>query len=147
MPALRNQRHERFAIEISEGLSQSEAYKRAGYKEDRGHSSRLAANGNVQARIAELQAKTAEKILEKTAMDRAWVLEELRANFERHKETYGAVANRALELTRKGRRGWWDDQVAGCAATLTTSISAVSLLPLVSGPSSTEITTRTRKNT
>ena len=34
-------------------------------------------------------------------MDRAWVLEELRANLERHKETNGAVANRALELIGK----------------------------------------------
>jgi phage terminase small subunit len=101
MPALKNPRHERFAIEISKGLSQFEAYTRAGYKADRGHSSRLAANGNVQARIAELQARTVEKIVEETAMDRAWVLEELRANYERHKETNGAVANRALELIGK----------------------------------------------
>ena len=46
----------------------------------------------------------------------------------------------------KRRRGWWDDQVAGCATPLMISRSAVSGLPLVSGPSSTEITTRTRKS-
>jgi hypothetical protein len=75
---------------------------------------------------------------------------------QRSKREHSAYADeiphlRNLERTRhgarKGRRGWWDDQVAGCAApTLMTSRSAVSLLPLVSGPSSTEITTRTRKN-
>jgi hypothetical protein len=48
-------------------------------------------------------------------------------------------------LSRR-RRGRWDDQVAGCATPLMTSRSAVSVLPLVSGPSSTEITTRTRKS-
>ena len=57
----------------------------------------------------------------------------------------GHTSPRWAERTRhgalsKGRRGWWDDQVAGCAATLMTSISAVSLLPFVSGPSITEIT-------
>src|SRR6516165_8371395 len=56
-------------------------------------------------------------------------------DFARH----GALSN--------GHSGWWDHQVAGCAApTLMTSRSAVSFLPLVSGPSSTEITTRTRKS-
>ena len=48
-------------------------------------------------------------------------------------------------LSRR-RRDRWDDQVAGCATPLMTSRSAVSVLPLVSGPSSTEITTRTRKS-
>jgi hypothetical protein len=48
-------------------------------------------------------------------------------------------------LSRRSR-GRWDDQVAGCATLLMTSRSAVSVLPLVSGPSSTEITTRTRKS-
>jgi len=38
------------------------------------------------------------------------------------------------------------DQVAGCEAALITSSSALNLLPLVSGPRSTAITTRTRNS-
>ena len=98
MPVLKNQRHERFAVELAKGRSQTEAAKRAGYKGSRFHASRLATKCNIKARVAELEARTAEKVTQITAMDRAWVLEELRANFERHKETNGAVANRALEL-------------------------------------------------
>ena len=101
MPALRNQRHERFAVELAKGCSQTEAAKRAGYKGSRFHASRLATKSNIKARVAELEARTAEKVTQITAMDRAWVLEELRANVERHKETNGAVANRALELIGK----------------------------------------------
>ena len=101
MPALRNQRHERFAVELAKGCSQTEAAKRAGYKGSRFHASRLATKSNIKARVAELEARTAEKVTQITAMDRAWVLEELRANLERHKETNGAVANRALELIGK----------------------------------------------
>ena len=101
MPALRNQRHERFAVELAKGCSQTEAAKRAGYKGSRFHASRLATKSNIKARVAELEARTAEKVTQITAMDRAWVLQELRANLERHKETNGAVANRALELIGK----------------------------------------------
>ena len=101
MPALKNPRHERFAVELAKGCSQTEAAKRAGYKGSRFHASRLATKSNIKARVAELEARTAEKVTQITAMDRAWVLEELRANLERHKETNGAVANRALELIGK----------------------------------------------
>jgi hypothetical protein len=70
---------------------------------------------------------------------------------ERRRADDGSPSLRDFGATRygalsKGRRGSCDDQVAGCAATLMTSRSAVSVLPLVSGPSSTEITTKTRKN-
>ena len=64
----------------------------------------MATKSNIKARVAELEARTAEKVTQITAMDRAWVLEELRANLERHKETNGAVANRALELIGKELR-------------------------------------------
>ena len=60
-----------------------------------------------------------------------------------HLRDFGATRRGALSKERRGSCG---DQVAGCAATLMTSRSAVRVLPLVSGPSSTEITTRTRKS-
>ena len=73
------------------------------------------------------------------------------SSHHRSKGERGACTFVTLDRTGCGalsrrRRGRWDDQVAGCATPLMTSRSAVSVLPLVSGPSSTEITTRTRKS-
>jgi hypothetical protein len=61
MPILQNPRHERFAQELAKGKTADEAYAAAGYKPDRGPASGLAANGNIRARVAELQAIGAEE--------------------------------------------------------------------------------------
>ena len=61
MPILKNPRHEAFAQELAKGKTADEAYQAVGYRADRGHASRLAANGNICARLAELQAVGAEK--------------------------------------------------------------------------------------
>lgn len=58
MPALDNPKHERFAQELSKGKSQAEAYAEAGYKPSIPHASRLASNGKVQARVAEIQERS-----------------------------------------------------------------------------------------
>src|ERR1700722_8233448 len=55
MGLLRNIKHERFAQELAEGKSMNEAYEAAGYKPSRPHASRLATNGNIRGRVAELQ--------------------------------------------------------------------------------------------
>jgi hypothetical protein len=55
MAPLRNTKHERFAQELAEGKSMSEAYEAAGYKPNRSHASRLVANGNIRGRVAVLQ--------------------------------------------------------------------------------------------
>jgi phage terminase small subunit len=55
MGPLRNTKHERFAQELAEGKSMSEAYEAAGYKPNRSHASRLVAKGNIKGRVAELQ--------------------------------------------------------------------------------------------
>ena len=57
---LKNSKHERFAQAVAAGKSADEAYWTAGYKPDRAHGSRLAANGNIRARITELQNAAAE---------------------------------------------------------------------------------------
>jgi hypothetical protein len=57
---LKNARHERFAQAVASGKPADEAYKAAGYKPDRAHASRLAANGNIRARITQLQNAAAE---------------------------------------------------------------------------------------
>ena len=55
MGPLRNTKHEAFACALAEGKSISEAYEAAGYKPSRPHASRLATNGNIRGRVAELQ--------------------------------------------------------------------------------------------
>lgn len=56
---LENSRHEAFAQALAQGQTADAAYEAAGYKADRGHASRLASNGNVVARVRELQEATA----------------------------------------------------------------------------------------
>lgn len=61
MPVLANPKHERFAQELAKGETQDAAYVSAGYKSDRGAASRLSANVNIQARVAELLERAAAK--------------------------------------------------------------------------------------
>jgi phage terminase small subunit len=61
MPVLENPREERFAQARAKGLCADAAYVAAGYKAHRGNASRMSANENVQARIAEIQARAEEK--------------------------------------------------------------------------------------
>lgn len=65
MPTLPNTRHERFAQELAKGASQAEAYRLAGYDGTdaamEASASRLVRNVKVAARVAELQAKAAER--------------------------------------------------------------------------------------
>jgi len=56
---LRNARHEKFCIALSEGRSIAESYEVAGFKKNRGNSSRLNADERIRARVAELQAQMA----------------------------------------------------------------------------------------
>lgn len=63
MPVLKNPRHEAFAQALAKGETADQAYQSAGYKEDRGHASRLAANGSIRQRLTELQSAAAERTL------------------------------------------------------------------------------------
>jgi hypothetical protein len=60
MPVLPNARHERFAQELAKGTSQSKAYELAGFKPSDAHACRLAGNGKVRGRVAELQGRITE---------------------------------------------------------------------------------------
>lgn len=59
MPALKNAKHERFAQELAKGKNQADAYAEAGYAPSEPHASRLASNGKVAARVAEIQERAA----------------------------------------------------------------------------------------
>ena len=62
MPALPNLRHERFAKNMAKGMSQSDAYRKAGYTTrpecSWANSSRLIRNARVSDRITELLTKS-----------------------------------------------------------------------------------------
>jgi hypothetical protein len=60
MGTLTNPRHERFAQALFEGETADAAYLKAGFKANRGNASRLKANENISARLAELQAAAAK---------------------------------------------------------------------------------------
>lgn len=113
MPALANRKHELFAQGLAAGKSQIEAYELAGYKPDDGHATRLAGNGRIQARLAELLGRAADGVV----LTRQWVLERLIQNADRAMQAeavlnndgepigeysyQGSVANRSLELLGK----------------------------------------------
>ena len=59
MAPLRNVRHERFCVALSEGRSIAESYEVAGFKKNSGNSSRLNADERIRARVLELQTQTA----------------------------------------------------------------------------------------
>jgi phage terminase small subunit len=55
MAVLKNPKHERFSQKLAKpGSTQERAYVLAGYKPSRAHAARLAANGNIQARVREI---------------------------------------------------------------------------------------------
>jgi uncharacterized protein involved in exopolysaccharide biosynthesis len=77
MPALENTKHEAFARERAKGETIDASYVTAGYKRNRGNAAALNAKQYIQDRIAELQAKAAEKC-ELTIADLVKELEEAR---------------------------------------------------------------------
>lgn len=108
MPALGNVKHEAFAQGLARGLSASEAYVAAGYKESRSAASRLSTNVNVEARVAELVNKGAEKA--EATVER--VLKELsRIGFSDLRRAFD-VNGRLL------RPEEWDDDTAAAIASV-----------------------------
>src|SRR5262245_51244561 len=55
MPALANQRHEKFVQALFQGKPQNAAYEEAGYRYHEGNASRLRSNEKIVSRLAELQ--------------------------------------------------------------------------------------------
>ncbi len=110
MPELKNPRHERHVQGLAAGKTSDQAYVDAGFKPDRHNAARLTTKDHIQARLAELQRKAAEKAV----VDKAWVLRRLRENVERAMQIepvldakgkptgvfnyQGSVANQAIKL-------------------------------------------------
>jgi len=73
---LKNVKHEVFCQEMATGrISADAAYVRAGYAPDRGHAARLAARGNIVARITEIRAQNAEDARQLCKMTKADALQ------------------------------------------------------------------------
>ena len=79
MPVLKNKKHESFAHYIAKGEKPEKAYITTGYSEKgaRQAAYRLLQNVDIQGRIEEIEATIVEKVIEKTAIDEARVIEEL----------------------------------------------------------------------
>ena len=82
MPILENSRHEIFAQELAKGATADEAYRLAGYSDNRGNATRLKANESVLKRVAELKEaaavrarKSMDDILEQLDDDRKFARE------------------------------------------------------------------------
>lgn len=99
---LKNARHERFATAIAHGMPANQAYVEAGFAYNEGNAIRLKGNEKVAARIAELEQQRTERVVEKTAIDAAWVLQkavELHAKALEEKQL--SVARGTVELIGK----------------------------------------------
>lgn len=128
MATLSNARHERFAQEVANGQSGTQAYLTAGYptnaKAAGVSASRLLENPKVKDRIAEIlteresiRQREVTEAVKAASLSKQWVLERLMENADRALQrqpvlddegapigeyTYnGSVANRALELLGK----------------------------------------------
>lgn len=84
MPTLVNPRHERFAQELAKGKTADESYPIAGFKENRHNAAALAREEHIKARVAELlaereqmHAQSTAQAIQKVALTKAWVLDEL----------------------------------------------------------------------
>ncbi|TRB03465.1 hypothetical protein EXN61_21605 [Agrobacterium tumefaciens] len=78
-------------------MTADEAYQSAGYKPDRGHASRLAANGNIRARVDEIKNRVAEKA-EWSAADR---LLSLKGIFDKEAEKDARIGIAAIAEANK----------------------------------------------
>lgn len=106
MAVLPNARHEQFAQKAASGTSLLESYIAAGYSEKGAQSSasRLATNAKVKARIAELQAVTANATSAAVIFDKNRVLARLDVlSLAAEKEGNFAAAIRAEELIGRHR--------------------------------------------
>jgi len=116
---LTNNKHEHFAHLVVKGERPAKAYVVCGYSPSGAMQSgnRLLRKPDVAARVAELKSVVSERQVEKTSVDRAWVITRLTENVQRAMQiepvrdregnpigqyTYqGGVANKALELLGK----------------------------------------------
>ena len=71
----------------------------------------IGSDAHIRSRVSELQTVVAERVIEKTALNRAWVLTRLRENVDRSMQVTAVLdseANRCLSASANGRQqGAW----------------------------------------
>lgn len=104
MPTLHNAKHEHFAQLLAKGEAPQKAYVLAGYSEQGAaqSASRLLRNAKICSRVAQLRDVVIERAIEKTGIDKAWIMERLveNATLAAAAEDY-SPSNKALELLGK----------------------------------------------
>ena len=101
MEPLQNPRHEQFARLVANGKSLTESFISVGYSKGNAASCalRLSKKQEVRARISELQEIVTQAATTQAAIDRGWVLSQLRTLAESAESESARV--RALELCGK----------------------------------------------
>lgn len=109
MPLLSNPRHEAFAQARANGVGVYDAYIAAGFEGNPTAATQVGNRPEVIARITEIQSEKVEKRRQQdaasgedesiNAIDREWIVKELRGNVRKAQET-GQItaANKAIEL-------------------------------------------------
>ena len=93
MSALRNQRRECFAQGLARGMSTAQAYREAGYVDNRRNASALKTNKDIIARVLELQKEKQDRFI----LTRQCVLDGLLENIEK------ALGRRPVRIGEEGK--------------------------------------------
>jgi hypothetical protein len=93
MPALRNQRRELFAQGLTRGMAAAQAYREAGYVDNRRNASALKTNKDVIARVLELQKEQQDRFI----LTRQCLLDALLENIEK------ALGRRPVKIGAEGK--------------------------------------------
>lgn len=103
MPALKNQRWERFCQGLANGKTGDDAYTAAGYKPNRHNASRLKTTETIIARVLELQGKRVDRVL----LSKQYVVDALLENAEK------ALGRRPVKISRRVKNddGEYENQV------------------------------------
>lgn len=82
MPVLKNARRERFCQELAQGKTAQEAYKLAGFKDNRGNASTMFNSPEIQDRLNQIKSQTAKK----TVITAEWLTDRLQRLAEKADE-------------------------------------------------------------
>lgn len=82
MPLLPDPKHEAFAQGLAKGITADKAYQAAGYKAHRSNAARLSANDSIKARVQELQAIAANKVIDDSVFDAKTMFRDLLQDIE-----------------------------------------------------------------
>lgn len=100
MPVLDNEKHEEFALLLSRGVKQADAYTRAGYAANKGAASRLAQSVRIADRVEELRherAQLAVKAITVVENEEWQSLEDMGLTIEWVASSYKEIYTKSLE--------------------------------------------------